>query len=162
MLNASEIDIQANQLDLPSVLFTCKTLIKLSFIWYNKGEDWTITLSIDLPFLKTLNINIVGPSSFNASKLINGCPVLESLFLDIDCGGNDEDYNLNIPTLKHLEIRTRKGLGANQVVVNLPDLESFYFRGSLSSGYVTSRFVMEDLSSLVSAIILNLLICLSF
>lgn len=148
-LNVSELDIKVFMLELPS-LFTCKTLTKLSLVWDNTNEDvWNITSSIDLPFLKTLDIKVFGNPCLNAFKIIRGCPILESLSLEIYWNSDDEDYNFNIPTLKHLEIRTVKGGCSNKAVLNVPNLESFYFRGPLYS-----LFVMEELPSLVSVTVL--------
>lgn len=51
--------------------------------------------------------------------------------------------------MKHLEITTVKGGRTNKAVLNVPNLESFYFRGPLYS-----LFVMEELPSLVSVTVL--------
>ncbi|KAI3507120.1 hypothetical protein L1887_21910 [Cichorium endivia] len=85
--------------------------------------------------------------SMNAFKLINGCPILESLSLEVTWRNDEEEYNFNIPTLKRLELRTLKSVSViNRVVLNVPNLE-YLFVGNI----LCSLFVMEDLSSLVEA-----------
>ncbi|XP_014517506.1 FBD-associated F-box protein At3g52670 [Vigna radiata var. radiata] len=61
---------------LPSVVFSCKTLVvlKLTFIQVEN------TFSVDLPLLKILHLdNISSPEGLDLSQLLSGCPNLEDL-----------------------------------------------------------------------------------
>lgn len=148
-LNVRELDIQVILLHLPLPLsmFNCKTLTKLRIVWGTHDWDvWEFPSSVKLPCLKVLEISVFSKPSINAFRLISGCPILESLSLDVDYPNEEEDYKFNIPTLKRLKLRTRKSIILNKVVLNVPNLE-YLFVG----GVVSSLFVMEDLSSLVEA-----------
>ncbi|CAI9302008.1 unnamed protein product [Lactuca saligna] len=147
-LNVREIDIQVKLLELPLRLFTCKTLTKLRLIVNcNDPDVFEVPSPVILPCLKTLEISVNGKPCTNAFILINGSPILESLFLEVAWRNDEEEYNFNIPTLKRLELRTRKCLSViNKVVLNVPNLEYF-----LVGGVLCSLFVMKDLSNLVEA-----------
>ncbi|PWA49887.1 FBD-like protein [Artemisia annua] len=146
-LRVRELDIQVILLELPSSLFTCKTLSKLR-IGYN-SRDWDVCdwpTQVNLPCLKTLDVAVFGSPFLNAFRLIRGCPVLESLSLEITWRGDEEDYIFRIPTLKHLKLSIVKCASIiNKVVLNVPNLDSFCLDGRWCS-----LFVMEDFPSLVS------------
>ncbi|XP_052626801.1 FBD-associated F-box protein At2g26860-like [Lactuca sativa] len=144
-LNVCELDINVQLFDLPLSLFTCKTLTNLKvFARYRNFGVLNVPPLVILPCLKTLDISVHSKRLVKAFRLINGCPVLESLSLLIlpqEVG----DYNFNIPTLKRLELRTNDFISRHKVVLNLPNLEYLYVDGMLGS-----NFVMEDLSSTIS------------
>ncbi|KAM0007035.1 putative F-box domain, FBD domain, leucine-rich repeat domain superfamily [Helianthus debilis subsp. tardiflorus] len=137
-LNVREVDICAST-RLPSSLFTCKTLTKLRL---NQSVGKSLS-SIYLPCLKSLDI--VG---FPNSKLIHGCPMLESLSSKVSWCDLKKDYIFNIPTLKRLELMFASTINEvnHKVVLRVPNLEFLSVVGVLSSS-----IVVEDVSSLVGA-----------
>ncbi|KAJ9563551.1 hypothetical protein OSB04_008711 [Centaurea solstitialis] len=147
-LNVRELDIQVKLLDLPISLFTCKTLTKLRLGCSVHDLDvWHCPSSVDLPCLKTLDVVVSKETSVSGFKLIHGCPVLESLSLQVAWRNDEQEYNFNIPTLKRLKLITMKCVSViNRVVLNVPSLEYLFVGGILCS-----LFVMEDLPSLVEA-----------
>ncbi|KAJ0435488.1 putative F-box domain, FBD domain, leucine-rich repeat domain superfamily [Helianthus annuus] len=149
-LKISELDLQVQQLQLPPSMFTCKTLTKLRLdrSGYAFRDVWEFNCPVNLPCLKTLDIAVYATPSVNAFKLISGCPMLESLSLEVTWFNmNEEDYVFNIPTLKRMKLTWSKyDLRINKVILNVPNLEHLYVRGALRS-----VFVMEDVSSLVEA-----------
>ncbi|KAL7605933.1 hypothetical protein Lser_V15G15589 [Lactuca serriola] len=146
-LNVSEVDIQVRKFGLPLSLFTCKTLTKLRLVGSFDDSDVFNGESpaVMLPGLETLDLNVSRISCVSLFRFIHGCPVLESLSLEILCPDDEEDYNFNIPTLKRFELRINS-LYTSKVVLNVPNLK-YLFAG----GYICPGFVMEDLSSLVEA-----------
>ncbi|KAJ0430547.1 putative F-box domain, FBD domain, leucine-rich repeat domain superfamily [Helianthus annuus] len=148
-LNVHELDIVSPKLDFPLSMFTCKTLTKLRITHkFNHYYNWVCPSSVYLPCLKTIDIARYSSSIINVFKLIHGCPVLESLSLEIAKHNNEGDYIFNIPTLKRLKLifRSRTNYVINKVVLRVPNLEYLFVGGVLHS-----LFVMEDLSSLVGA-----------
>ncbi|MFS8020968.1 putative leucine-rich repeat domain superfamily [Helianthus anomalus] len=137
-LNVCEVDICAST-RLPSSLFTCKTLAKLRL---NQSVRESLS-SIYLPCLKSLDI--VG---FPNSKLIHGCPMLESLSSKVSRCDLKKDYIFNIPTMKRLELTFASTINFvnHKVVLRVPNLEFLSVVGVLSSS-----IVVEDVSSLVGA-----------
>ncbi|KAI3750757.1 hypothetical protein L2E82_21551 [Cichorium intybus] len=134
-LNVREVDIQVKLLELPLSLFTCKTLTKLRLIVSCYDSDvLNFPSQVLLPCLKTLEISVMTKPSMNAFKLINGCPILESLSLEVTWHNDKEEYNFNIPTLKRLELRTLKCVSViNRVVLNVPNLEYLFVGNILCS-----------------------------
>ncbi|KAI3764238.1 hypothetical protein L2E82_14243 [Cichorium intybus] len=135
-------------IELPLSLFTCKTLTKLKMVASSDDLDvFNVSYPVMLPVLKTLDLRVSGIYVVNVLKFIYGCPVLESLSLEIIWPCNEEDCsNINIPTLKRLELRTMSCLSNNTTVLNLPNLEYL-----IVGGKSCPHFVMEDVSSLVQA-----------
>ncbi|KAF5757119.1 putative F-box domain, leucine-rich repeat domain superfamily, F-box-like domain superfamily [Helianthus annuus] len=143
-LNVRELDICVIQSELPSSVFTCKTLTDLRLeLCACDYYGWELPSTIYLPCLKTLDI--VG---CNNPLVIHGCcPVLESLSLEVSC--NDEkNFILNIPTLKRLKLICRSGYSNvnNKIILRVPKLEYLFVDGVLCS-----LFEMEDMPSLVVA-----------
>ncbi|KAL7605427.1 hypothetical protein Lser_V15G15556 [Lactuca serriola] len=148
-LNVCELEVNVQQFDLPLSLFTCKTLTKLKIIGSNNvWQDFIFPSLVMLPSLKTLDFIVNRKASVNAFRLINGCPMLESLSLVInDYNDKEEVYcNFNIPTLKRLQLTTSGYRSIYKVVLNVPNLEYLGVSGDLCA-----LFVIEDLSSLVEA-----------
>ncbi|KAJ0669147.1 putative F-box domain, leucine-rich repeat domain superfamily, F-box-like domain superfamily [Helianthus annuus] len=93
-LNVRELDIQGLMLSLPLSFFTCKTLTKLRlnnenchyFLWKSG-----CLCPVNLPCLKTLDIVAYSNPFANAFKLIAGCPMLESLSLEVTKCNSEED-----------------------------------------------------------------------
>ncbi|KAJ0669128.1 putative F-box domain, FBD domain, leucine-rich repeat domain superfamily [Helianthus annuus] len=145
-LNVCELDICVIFPEFPSSLFTCKTLtnLRLDFSVCDCSISEFPSL-INLPCLKTLYIaGYYSPENF---KLIHGCPVLESLFLEVSCFNDEEVCTFNIPTLKRLKLIHRStSINKNKIVLRVPKLEYLFVGGILCS-----VFVMEDVSSLVEA-----------
>ncbi|KAI3764209.1 hypothetical protein L2E82_14213 [Cichorium intybus] len=145
-LNVCELDIKVTMRELPPNLFSCKSLTKLRLD--ASCVDLTVPFPVILPRLKTLDISIKNRPSLNAFRVIQGCPVLESLSLLIRLS-DYEDCKFNIPTLKKLELTTYgQAPVINKIVLNLPNLEYLGVDGCLRSA-----FVMEDLSSLVEDVL---------
>ncbi|KAK1412156.1 hypothetical protein QVD17_33169 [Tagetes erecta] len=152
-LNICELDLRVHRLQLPLSLFTCKTLTTLTLrqSGYDIYNVWEFQCPVNLPCLKTLDIGVFADPFVNAFKLVSGCPVLESLSLEITWRGDERDYVFNIPTLKRLKLTWVKAVTLiHKVVLNVPNLEYLFVGGVLCS-----VFVMEDVSSLVEA-------CVSF
>ncbi|KAJ0449001.1 putative F-box domain, FBD domain, leucine-rich repeat domain superfamily [Helianthus annuus] len=144
-LNVHELDIQVNVLELPLSFFTCKTLTKLRLD--HIAYDHDVWESVHLPCLKTLDIAIYTNPLVNAFKLVRGCPILESLSLEVQCCKDEEDYLFDVPTLKRLKLTLYCSQSFNnKVVLIVPNLEYLFVGGNLCS-----LFVMEDVSSLVEA-----------
>ncbi|KAJ0669148.1 putative FBD domain, leucine-rich repeat domain superfamily [Helianthus annuus] len=102
---------------------------------------------VNLPRLKTLDMVAYTNPFVNVFKLINSCPVLESLSLEITMCKYKKDFMFIIPTLKRLKLSFIKHASVlNKIVLNVPNLEYLFVHGVLSSS-----FVMEDVSSLVEA-----------
>ncbi|KAJ0814865.1 putative leucine-rich repeat domain superfamily [Helianthus annuus] len=102
---------------------------------------------VNLPCLKTLDIVVYTNPFVNAFKFISGCPVLESLSLEVTKCNSEEDLIFNIPTLKRQKLSFIKCTSVlNKVVLNVPNLECLFVHGVLSPS-----FVMEDVSPLVEA-----------
>ncbi|KAF5757117.1 putative F-box domain, FBD domain, leucine-rich repeat domain superfamily [Helianthus annuus] len=143
-LNVRELDICVIQYELPLSVFTCNTLtsLRLELSACDFG-GWEFPSTIYLPCLKTLDI--VG---CNNPQAIHGCcPVLESLSLEVSCN-DEQDFVLNIPTLKWLKLICRSGSsnGNSKIMLRVPKLEYLFVDGVLCS-----FFEMEDVSSLVGA-----------
>ncbi|MFS8021008.1 putative leucine-rich repeat domain superfamily [Helianthus anomalus] len=103
-----------------------------------------VSSPVNLPCLKTLDVVAYTNPFVNAFKLINGCPVLESLSLEITMCKYKKDFMFIIPTLKRLKLSFIKHASVlNKIVLNVPNLEYLFVHGVLSSS-----FVMEDVSSL--------------
>ncbi|KAJ0814833.1 putative F-box domain, leucine-rich repeat domain superfamily, F-box-like domain superfamily [Helianthus annuus] len=150
-LNVHELDIGINKLQLPLSVFTSKTLTKLRISRKScHYMDWKCPSFVNLPCLKTLDIAGHRSSIVNVFKLIDGCPVLESLSLEVTRHTNKKDYMFNIPTLKRLKLTYRSCTNnvINKVVLRVPNLEYL-----LVSGVLCSYFVMEDVSSLSRVLI---------
>ncbi|KAK9074358.1 hypothetical protein SSX86_006956 [Deinandra increscens subsp. villosa] len=146
-LNVREFDIRLIELDLPLSLFTCKTLTKLT-LNRARGEyyDWECPSGVDLPCLKTLDIHAYTKPFVNVFKLISGCPILETLSLEVEWNKDEEDYIFNIPTLKRMKLALQCSIRNNKIVLNVPNLECLFVGGNSCS-----HFVFEDVSSLVEA-----------
>ncbi|CAH1416545.1 unnamed protein product [Lactuca virosa] len=147
-LNVSEVDIQVRKIGLPLSLFTCKTLTKLRLAGSTFDDSDVFNGQspvVMLPGLETLDLNVSRISCVNLFRFIHGCPVLESLSLEILWPDDEVDYNFNIPTLKRLELRM-SSLYTSKVVLNVPNLEYLCVGEDLCP-----HFVMKDLSSLVEA-----------
>ncbi|KAI7742249.1 hypothetical protein M8C21_033982, partial [Ambrosia artemisiifolia] len=144
-LNVRELDIQVNVLELPLSFYTCKTIEKLRLDHISYDHD--VWESVHLPCLKTLDIAIYTNPLVNVFKLVSGCPMLESLSLEVQCCQYEEDYLFDIPTLKRLKLTLYCSQSfSNTVILNVPNLEYLFIGGNLRS-----LFVMEDVSSLVEA-----------
>ncbi|KAM0017033.1 putative leucine-rich repeat domain superfamily [Helianthus debilis subsp. tardiflorus] len=143
-LNVRELDICVIQSELPSSVFTCKTLTDLRLeLCACDYYRWELPSTIYLPCLKTLDI--VG---CNNPLVIHGCcPVLESLSLEVSCN-DEENFILNIPTLKRLKLICRSGYSNvnNKIILRVPKLEYLFVDGLLCS-----LFEREDMPSLVVA-----------
>ncbi|CAA7054826.1 unnamed protein product [Microthlaspi erraticum] len=85
------LECSRDQFDIDRVLLTSNTLVKLTLSGnYNFGED---VESLFFPALKSLSILSVSGLGFEEySRLVNGCPVLEELFITEDDGGDDNDW----------------------------------------------------------------------
>ncbi|KAI7742670.1 hypothetical protein M8C21_027813, partial [Ambrosia artemisiifolia] len=151
-LNVCELDLQLVVHQLPLSMLTCKTLTKLRLdVSACKYSVWECPSRVNLPCLKTLDIVVYSNPFDNAFKLVYGCPMLESLSLEVAWCDHRGDYVFKIPTLKRLKLTLLKcGYAVNRVVLHVPNLEYLYVGGMLGSW-----FVVEDLSSLVEA-------CVSF
>ncbi|KAJ0430576.1 putative F-box domain, FBD domain, leucine-rich repeat domain superfamily [Helianthus annuus] len=161
-LNVSELDIQVLIFKLPLSLFTCKTLTKLRIDDGNlNSRVWECPCPVNLPCLKTLDIAVHDNPFVNAFGLIRGCPILESLSLEVSIDKEEERYYIfnNIPTLKRLKLILERVFFSvtKQVVLNLPNLEYLFVGDSLGS-----VFVVEDLPSLVEASVSSYHMCLEF
>ncbi|XP_076941901.1 F-box/LRR-repeat protein At4g14103-like [Bidens hawaiensis] len=148
-LNVNELDIQVINLGLPFSMFTCKTLTSLRL--YGDADvryDWEFPCRVNLPCLKTLDVAVYSDPCVGAFKLISGCPILENISLKVILRPkDDDDYLFNIPTLKRLNVTwPNDPYTINKVVLNVPNLEYLFVGGVLCS-----KFVMEDVSSLVEA-----------
>ncbi|XP_022024824.1 FBD-associated F-box protein At4g13985-like [Helianthus annuus] len=77
----------------------------------------------------------------------NGCPVLESLSLEVSCN-DEENFILNIPTVKRLKLICRSDYNTvnDKIIIRVPKLEYLFVDGPLCS-----LFEMEDIPSLVEA-----------
>ncbi|KAI7742671.1 hypothetical protein M8C21_027814, partial [Ambrosia artemisiifolia] len=84
-LNIRKLDLEGHLFQLPLSMFTCKTLTTLILIQspHDGNDDWEIHFPVNLPCLKTLDITVYANLVPSAFKLINGCPVLESLSLKL-------------------------------------------------------------------------------
>lgn len=171
-LNVCELDILVREPDLPLNLFACKTLTKLRlYISPSKTPCFRVqcgayssdtiqkyrrqckslwnspTSLVNLPCLKTLDIVVHSKPFDYAFKLINSCPILENLCLEIKQRDSEEDYYFEIPTLKRFSLSILKSISVtNKVVLNVPNLEYLFVNES-----VASLFVMNDFPSLVEA-----------
>ncbi|XP_076929762.1 FBD-associated F-box protein At4g10400-like [Bidens hawaiensis] len=142
-LKVRELDIQYMLLKLPSSVFTCTTLTKLKICY---GIVWMCEPAVNLPCLKTLDVEVFSNPFLNAFKLIAGSPMLKNLSLGVVCFHGKGDYIFDIPMLKRLKLHLRHSKNTNKLVLRVPKLEHLNFDGTLYS-----LFVMEDVSSLVEA-----------
>ncbi|XP_076941904.1 F-box/FBD/LRR-repeat protein At4g26340-like [Bidens hawaiensis] len=142
-MEVRELDIQYKLLKLPSSLFTCTTLTKLKI---SLGIVWVCEPAVNLPCLKTLDVEVYYNPFLNAFKLIAGSPMLENLSLGVVYFQGKGDYIFDIPMLKTLKLHLRHSYNTNKLVLRVPKLERLNFDGTLYS-----LFVMEDVSSLVEA-----------
>ncbi|XP_076954445.1 FBD-associated F-box protein At4g10400-like [Bidens hawaiensis] len=144
-LNIRELDIQVKFLELPSSLFTCRTLTKLRLDPESPIRTvWECPSVVSLPCLKTLDIVVYTNPLVYAFKLILACPILENLSLKVVWHSGVEDYVFNIPTLKRLKLTLLDSSRTNKVVLRVPNLEHLSFDGILRS-----LFVMENVPALV-------------
>lgn len=119
-LNVSELDIKLIKPDLPLSLFTCKTLTKFTLHFCRQSmPSWDWPSQVNLPGLKTLDIIVYSKPFKSAFKLINGCPILENLSLEIKERIAEEAYYFEIPTLKRLILSIyRSKSDKNKVVLS--------------------------------------------
>ncbi|KAM0007029.1 putative leucine-rich repeat domain superfamily [Helianthus debilis subsp. tardiflorus] len=140
-LNVRELDVCVIQSELPLSLFTCKTLTDLRLEPSECDlKGWEFPSKIYLPCLKTLDIFLCD----NPLAIQGCCPVLESLSLDVSCYV-EQDFILNIPTLKRLNLLCISIYDDDnrKIILRLPKLEYLFVDGELCS-----LFEMEDVSSL--------------
>ncbi|XP_076941900.1 FBD-associated F-box protein At4g10400-like [Bidens hawaiensis] len=149
-LDVRELDMQVVPFELPLSLLTCKTLTNLRLDFSgSKHDGWECASSVNLPCLKTLDIVVYTNPFVNVFKLIHGCPVLESLSLEVKFSDNTGDYVFDIPTLKQLKlILVTCGYAVNSVVLNVPNLEHLSVGGMLGS-----CFVVNDLPPSVEVLV---------
>ncbi|KAJ0435441.1 putative F-box domain, FBD domain, leucine-rich repeat domain superfamily [Helianthus annuus] len=143
-LNVRELDVCVIQSELPLSLFTCKTLTDLRLEPSDCDlKRWEFPSTIYLPCLKTLDIFLCD----NPLAIQGCCPVLESLSLNVSCYV-EQDFILNIPTLKRLNLLCISIYDDDnrKIILRLPKLEYLFVDGELCS-----LFEMEDVSSLVEA-----------
>ncbi|XP_076941903.1 F-box/LRR-repeat protein At4g14103-like [Bidens hawaiensis] len=147
LLNVHELDIHVVKLEVPLSMFTCKTLTNLRINCSVHDKNiWLWPSSVYLPCLKTLDVVVYKNPFCNAFKLISGCPMLESLSLEVTERNDEENYIFNIPTLKRLKVTFSSVITKviNKVVLQVPNLEYLLIGGVLCSFYV-----MEDVVSLI-------------
>ncbi|XP_076929530.1 FBD-associated F-box protein At4g10400-like [Bidens hawaiensis] len=139
-LNVRELDLQVIPLDLPLSMLTCKTLTKLRLdLSGSKNDVWECESSVNIPCLKTLDIVVYTNQFVNVFKLIHGCPVLESLSLEVMFSDNRRDYVFHIPTLKRFNLTlVRCNNAVNKVVLHFPNLEHLSVGGMLGSWFVVN------------------------
>ncbi|KAM7504148.1 hypothetical protein LguiB_003052 [Lonicera macranthoides] len=143
---------------LPSILFTCKTLVVLIL---ERGIFLEPPPSVWLPSLKILHLETLEyGNEESARKLYAGCPILEELFIERYLFDTRRVIDVSVPTLKRLKIEfTHDGESsdhsddehANQevgytLVINCPKLKHLDLED-----YVSTDFCVENLSSLSSA-----------
>ncbi|KAJ0735929.1 putative F-box domain, FBD domain, leucine-rich repeat domain superfamily [Helianthus annuus] len=154
-LNVCALDMCVPRDHLPLSIFTCTTLTMLRL--HHVESIWECPSRVTLPCLKTLDIVVYRNPFLNAFKLIPGCPVLETLSLQVDyvCNLQQQQqppYIFSIPTLKRFKLTINDKMPVfHKVVLRLPILEYLCVGGSLSSLYV-----MEDLPPLFDADISSL------
>ncbi|XP_027158531.1 F-box/LRR-repeat protein At4g14103-like [Coffea eugenioides] len=131
-------------------IFKCKSLVYLQ-LWVHSD----IPNSVFLPNLKVLRMYLMGLADDSVQKLIQGCPKLEELSLQLYSNPlEDEDSNdskvvgFSSPSIKKLEIRLWGGeykivvesnilesllyivdnyAGQHQVILNAPNLKEFTY-----------------------------------
>ncbi|XP_058744430.1 F-box/LRR-repeat protein At4g14103-like [Vicia villosa] len=91
------------KVNLPSHLFTCKTLTVLELV----GSFEYLQISyVHLPSLKILHINLLCfVEDATLMKLFSGCPVLEELIYEDVIFKHASSFEISVPTLKRLTVR---------------------------------------------------------
>ncbi|XP_078148612.1 F-box/LRR-repeat protein At4g14103-like [Carex rostrata] len=126
------------EIDLPDLLFACKSLEKmdlwLDFLSYKNLK------TISLPSLKTLELSAWIIDDYVMNKLTSGCPVLEDLSLRW-C--NVGTHIISSNQLKHLFIDDF--LSQGEIQISIPSLTSLVIHSS------RGLILLKNMSSLVKA-----------
>lgn len=133
-------------LDLPSWLFTCGTLEVLAL--------WGL-LEIDVPNLvcppRLTHITLAGVRVNEClSKLVSGCPILESLHFEGRCYNLMRIFTISSPSLKRLHLNALYDLPEDhpdcKVEIDTPALEYLYVRIDMYHGFDVAIQSMSSLA----------------
>lgn len=133
-------------LDLPSWLFTCGTLEVLAL--------WGL-LEIDAPNLvcppRLTHITLAGVRVNEClSKLVSGCPILESLHFEGRCYNLMRIFTISSPSLKRLHLNALYDLPEDhpdcKVEIDTPALEYLYVRIDMYHGFDVAIQSMSSLA----------------
>ncbi|TYH26692.1 hypothetical protein ES288_A02G008900v1 [Gossypium darwinii] len=140
-----EIDLQLDNLgDAPPVLFTCHSLVKLTFTntLEGKGSKLEVPPDVCLGNLKTLWLEHWVLFGDSINRLISNCHVLEDLAFT-DCSvANTSELTIQSPSLKQLilDFFSEDVGGFNYVlVINAPNLVYFRYYSKIVNGYTLSN-----------------------
>ncbi|CAK9139623.1 unnamed protein product [Ilex paraguariensis] len=138
--------------DLPSVLFTCKSLVELRL---HDNHDIDFPSSTYLPNLKTLEISVIDPGDNLNQRFFSGCPVLENLSI-IACISKDMNVTIDIYAPKLKILKTFLSLGVRggfadgsevKVMIDAQILEYLMIEDNCVAWYL----IKNQSSSLVTA-----------
>ncbi|CAK9139624.1 unnamed protein product [Ilex paraguariensis] len=137
--------------NLPSVLFTCKTLVELRL---HDNHVIDFPRCTYLPNLKTLEISVVDPGDNLNRRFFSGCPVLESLSIIAYISDHMKvSIDIYAPTLKNLKtflgVDGRDGFAGRdvKVIIDAQILEYLSIEDNCVAGYL----IKNQSSSLVRA-----------
>ncbi|XP_055960606.1 putative F-box/LRR-repeat protein At3g42770 [Mercurialis annua] len=138
MRNIEELDLDCKSIELPQILFNCKTIKILKL---HDNIQFKIIATVSLPRLKVLHIKRV--SVANLEKILLGCPTLEELVVCRDV----VDYHATTlyvvsSSLKRLTIYQKymmRGLDPRSVVINAPKLEFFELEDHVSRYFTVMK-----------------------
>ncbi|XP_058736894.1 F-box/FBD/LRR-repeat protein At5g53840-like [Vicia villosa] len=104
---------------LPISIFTCRTLVvlHLTVFWVQYSFS-----SVELPLLKTLNLEFITfPEDVDFMLLLDGCPILEKLFISNVFSNCQEDSLISSNKWKNFSL-------GNLIVADVADVDFSYFR----------------------------------
>lgn len=123
---------------IPSSLFTCESLIKLSI-----GVRVVLNLPKYVHFPKLKLLRLMGArikDKYFIERLLSNCPVLEDLSLDSCTWDGIDDLCVSSPTLKRLCIDGPLMLPCGEIKINAPLLEYLSYTHFLVKKHVLQSF----------------------
>ncbi|KAI3888031.1 hypothetical protein MKW92_029279 [Papaver armeniacum] len=123
---------------IPSSLFTCESLIKLSM---SVRVVLNLPKYVHFPKLKLLRLMGVRiKDKYFIERLLSNCPVLEDLSLDSCTWDGIDDLCVSSPTLKRLCIDGPLMLPCGEIKINAPSLECLRYTHFLVKKHVLQSF----------------------
>ncbi|KAI3876892.1 hypothetical protein MKW92_016917 [Papaver armeniacum] len=140
--------IQDEPMIITRSLFTCESLISLKL---NVVPSVSFPNYISFPKLKCLELDGVAFSNeYWNEKLFSNCPVLEDFSMEHCTWFGVPNFCISTPALKHFKIDNWEdewlprgeddGLRGCTLKVDAPNLETFYYNGSVAKEYVLTTF----------------------
>ncbi|KAL0785103.1 hypothetical protein Bca101_001348 [Brassica carinata] len=116
-----------NPVILPTSLYTgCTMLVSLGL---NNVVLTDTSSAVSFPSLKNLGLlSVKYPNNESVPKILSGCPIIESLFVEQCLGDNVSLFVVRVASLKILSVRNLSDNHADGVLIDAPSLEIMSIR----------------------------------